>query len=59
MLAIAHRLDTIADYDKILVMDKGKVVEAGNPWELVNRKGMFWEMIEHTGSNSASIYHKI
>jgi len=31
VFAIAHRLGTIIDYDTILVLDKGNVIEAGNP----------------------------
>jgi len=46
MLTIAHRLDTIIDYDKVAVLDKGKVVEFGNPQELSTRKhskfGRMW-----------------
>ena len=35
LLAIAHRLDTIVDFDTVLVMDAGRIVERGNPRELL------------------------
>lgn len=35
MLTIAHRLETIADYDLIVVMDDGKIGEVGSPFELL------------------------
>ncbi len=35
IITIAHRILTIADYDKVIVMDKGMVVEFGSPYELL------------------------
>lgn len=35
IITIAHRLNTVADYDKIIVMDKGRIVEKGRPFELL------------------------
>ena len=35
VLTIAHRLNTIADYDKIIVMDKGRAVQYGDPYDLL------------------------
>ena len=43
-LIIAHRLSTIRDADKIVVMDKGKVVEIGNHDELLNKKGYYYNL---------------
>ena len=41
VIAIAHRLSTIKDYDRILVFDKGEIVENGTFDELINLNGMF------------------
>lgn len=55
VITIAHRLDTIADYDKILVMRKGKVAEEGSPFELIEKKGLFYRMVQHVGKNADTI----
>lgn len=46
-LVVAHRLSTIVRADKIVVMDKGRVVEQGSHAELLAKRGKYWEMIEH------------
>ena len=43
-LIIAHRLSTIRDADKIVVMDKGRVVEIGNHDELLSKKGYYYNL---------------
>ncbi|GAB1311146.1 Putative ATP-binding cassette (ABC) transporter protein [Madurella fahalii] len=37
VLVIAHRLSTVADFDRLLVLDKGRVAEVGSPRELLER----------------------
>jgi ABC-type multidrug transport system fused ATPase/permease subunit len=50
IITIAHRLQTIVDYDKVLVLDKGSVVEFGHPWELITKAdGVFRGMCETSG----------
>lgn len=47
LLVIAHRLGTVADFDRILVLDAGRAVEFGSPRELMEREnGIFREMVE-------------
>ncbi len=43
-LIIAHRLSTIRDADKIVVMDRGRVVEIGNHEQLLEQKGKYYEL---------------
>lgn len=41
VLVIAHRLSTIVDADKILVMEKGQIVESGTHSELISQAGLY------------------
>ena len=60
VLTIAHRLQTIIDSDKILVMDEGQVSQFGSPNSLVEEKeGLFYSMIQSTGKDSADNLIKI
>ena len=43
-VVIAHRLSTIRHCDRIIVLDKGKIVEQGTFEELMANKGLFYEM---------------
>ncbi|MBU0457917.1 ABC transporter ATP-binding protein/permease [Patescibacteria group bacterium] len=45
-IVIAHRLSTIKHADKIIVLEKGKVVEQGGLDELLEKKGVFFELWE-------------
>ncbi|KAH8324273.1 hypothetical protein KR074_002950, partial [Drosophila pseudoananassae] len=54
VLTIAHRLHTIMDSDKVLVMDAGRVVEFGTPYELLTKADsrVFHEMVKQTGQDT-------
>lgn len=49
LVTIAHRLRTVIDYDKIVVMGGGRVVESGRPKELYEARGVFHDMVTHSG----------
>lgn len=50
MLSIAHRLHTIAFFDKVLVMDKGSAAEFDSPLALMDREGsIFRSMCDRSG----------
>jgi ATP-binding cassette subfamily B protein len=46
MFIIAHRLSTIKDVDKIVVLDRGKIIEQGNHQELVDLDGVYKKMYD-------------
>ncbi len=43
--AIAHRLSTLRNADKLLVLDRGKVVEFGTHAELIEKKGYYYKLV--------------
>jgi ATP-binding cassette subfamily B protein len=45
-VVIAHRLSTIMRADKILVLYDGSIVEQGRHEELVDRKGMYYQLVQ-------------
>lgn len=53
VLTIAHRLKTVIDYDKILVLSKGRLVEEGAPSTLLSTKGGELEQMAQALGNEA------
>ena len=49
VIAIAHRLETVIDYDRILVIGDGKMLEFGSPSQLLLQDGHFAAMVADTG----------
>ena len=53
ILTVAHRLNTIIDSDRIMVMDCGRLREFGKPRELLQADGLFAQLLESTGRRQA------
>uniref|UniRef100_A0A671YCQ1 Multidrug resistance-associated protein 1 n=1 Tax=Sparus aurata TaxID=8175 RepID=A0A671YCQ1_SPAAU len=49
VLTIAHRLNTIMDYTRVLVLDKGETTEFDSPSNLIAQRGAFYKMVKDAG----------
>ncbi|KAJ3032206.1 hypothetical protein HDV00_007963 [Rhizophlyctis rosea] len=49
LITIAHRLRTVFGSDRVVVLDRGRIVEDGSPAELLDKDGLFKHMCEESG----------
>jgi ABC-type multidrug transport system fused ATPase/permease subunit len=49
IITVAHRINTIMDSDRVVVLEKGEVVEFDTPAELVRRRGVFFGLVREAG----------
>lgn len=49
IITIAHRINTILDSDRIVVLDHGTVAEFDTPKALVRNRGLFYELVREAG----------
>ncbi|NXK09570.1 MRP1 protein, partial [Herpetotheres cachinnans] len=49
VLTVAHRLHTVMDSERVLVLDAGRILEYDTPHNLLQRKGAFSEMVAEAG----------
>ncbi|CAD7948623.1 unnamed protein product [Amoebophrya sp. A25] len=57
VLTVAHRLDTIVDYDRILVLEKGRIAEVGTVPELLRvENGYFAKLVSHADAQIRALF---
>ena len=54
VLTIAHKLESILDYDKVVVLENGRMVEAGVPYDLLLDNGSQFRKLYYAGYSSDS-----
>lgn len=60
VLTIAHRLNTVMNCHKVLVIDSGRIVEFDHPYNLLkNNDGYLHKMVEETGQGAGDLLHKL
>lgn len=52
---MAHKLDTVLDFDKVVVMNQGQLVEYGEPYKLLEREGSWFRSLYEDGASHAGL----
>jgi ATP-binding cassette subfamily B protein len=50
VIAVAHRLSTLRNFDRIVVMQDGRIVDQGSPATLTRRPGPYRDLLRHQGA---------
>ncbi len=58
VVVVAHRLSTVKDADKIVVLDRGCIAEEATDWELTERKGMYYRLLIISWNSVANEWRK-
>jgi ATP-binding cassette subfamily B protein len=58
VIIIAHRFSTLQHVDRILVLDKGTIVDEGAPQVLAKRKGIFQELLQYQIEGNQKLLQK-
>lgn len=59
ILTVAHRLHTVIQNDRIIVMDRGRIAECGRPIELLSRPSMLSDLVDETGPSTAAYLRRL
>lgn len=49
IITVAHRINTILDSDRVVVLERGEVVEFDSPLKLIKKRGVFYGLVKEAG----------
>ncbi|KAJ7254410.1 hypothetical protein B0H12DRAFT_1115460 [Mycena haematopus] len=52
LVTIAHRINSVIDYDRLIILDQGKIAQFDTPYNLIQTEGIFRDMCQKTGAFS-------